>query len=58
MFEGEFKNSMYNGQGKETWQDSTTFKGVYKNGRRNGKGVSKKPGCISKWELWKEGLFI
>ena len=57
-YEGEFKNGVFNGQGKETQVDTTEYQGWYINGRRDGKGYSKIPGRIAKFELWKNGLFI
>ena len=42
IYEGEFKNNLYNGTGKYHWEDGSWFQGEYLNGMKHGEGVYSK----------------
>ena len=44
-YEGNWKNDMQDGLGKETWPDGSTFEGQYRLGRKEGSGNY----------IWKDG---
>lgn len=35
-YDGEWLNDLPNGNGKETWEDGTTYTGKFVNGTKNG----------------------
>ena len=39
MYEGDFVNDKYEGNGKYIWEDGDIYIGQFKNGLRNGKGT-------------------
>lgn len=41
-YEGEFKDGVYHGQGKQKMKKGSVFEGTFTNGKRNGKGTISK----------------
>ncbi|MDD5681454.1 MAG: hypothetical protein PHI59_09475, partial [Candidatus Omnitrophica bacterium] len=39
VYEGEFRNGLFNGKGKLVWRNSDKFEGEFKDGLVNGKGT-------------------
>ena len=39
LYEGDFVNGLFEGNGKYIWEDGEYYIGEYKNGLRNGKGI-------------------
>jgi hypothetical protein len=40
-YDGEWRNGMRHGRGKEVWADDTTYEGEWSEDRKHGRGVSK-----------------
>ena len=61
-YEGQMINNQFNGDGKETYADGSSFKGSFINGKKDGRGLTKNaPGSkvsIERWGLWKNGVYI
>ena len=39
VYEGHWKNDSQEGSGKEMWTDGSRFDGLYREGKKNGKGT-------------------
>ena len=56
-YEGDYVKGIRKGIGKFTWSNGNSFKGVFKNGKPNGKGLVLSNGVSFKAE-YKNGIFL
>ena len=58
VFEGEFRNNLYNGYGGHTWANGANYVGEFLNGQYNGKGVFTNPDGSRKEGVWHQNKFV
>ena len=57
IYEGEFKNNLFHGKGKENFGDGSIFEGDFRNGVKHGKGCYKFVDFTQYNGDWKKGQF-
>ncbi len=57
IYEGEFKNSLYNGKGKQIENGTLVYMGMFADGQRNGYGIEFKNNEMHYQGMWKDNLY-
>ena len=61
-YEGMMLNNQFNGDGKLTYSDGSSFKGCFLFGKKDGRGLSKNYNggkvLVERWGIWKNGIIV